>query len=136
MATARSLLGYRGDAEDLVQATFEMAVRHFSELRDEGALWAWLVTIETREAFRWRRRLSRSLNGTRQLDDWSAGDVPGSLELRDAVGRLPPRVRTAVVLHYMADLTITQTAAAMRVSENTVKTQLKTGLRQSKEALG
>jgi RNA polymerase sigma-70 factor (ECF subfamily) len=135
MATARSLLGYRGDAEDLVQTTFEVAIRHISELRDESAIWSWLVTIETHEAFRWRRRLSRSLLKSQDLSRQFVHDSSTSLELRDALSRLSPRIRTAVVLHYMADLTTAQTAMAMGVSENTVKTQLKTGLRQLKEAL-
>lgn len=135
MAVARSLIGYHADSEDIVQATYEHALRHISELRTESALWSWLVVIETRETFRWRRRLARTMTAANFQAQAAEDDPSQTVALRDALNHLPRRVRTATVLHYMADLTVREVSVAMGVSENTVKTQLRDGLRLLREAL-
>ena len=49
---------------------------------------------------------------------------------------LPPRTRAAVALHYLAGLSVRETAEALGVSENTIKSQVKTGLVRLREVLG
>ena len=44
-------------------------------------------------------------------------------------------MRAAVVLHHMVGLPVRDAASALGVSENTVKTQLRTGLARLREAL-
>ncbi len=56
--------------------------------------------------------------------------------MRAALAKLPRRIRAAIALHYLAGLTVPETARAMGVSENTVKSQLKTGLERLREDLG
>jgi RNA polymerase sigma factor (sigma-70 family) len=63
-------------------------------------------------------------------------DAAASIAVRDALRRLSPRVRAAVVLHHMVGLSVRETAAALGTSENTVKSQLKAGLQRLREALG
>jgi RNA polymerase sigma factor (sigma-70 family) len=46
------------------------------------------------------------------------------LDLSRALGRLSRRQRQAVVLHYLAGLTVEETAVAMRASADTVKKHL------------
>jgi DNA-directed RNA polymerase specialized sigma24 family protein len=139
LAIARSLRA--GDPEDLVQSTFELAIRNVGGLQRAESLWPWLVTIQAREAFRLRRRLRAAVafgigdGGDRGVLAGDDRDPAASADLRDALRRLPTRVRAAVVLHYMADLSVAETAAALGVSENTVKTQLKTGLRKLRESM-
>ncbi len=48
LAAARIITLDRAEAEDLVQTTFEIALRRIDTLRDPGALRAWLLRIETR----------------------------------------------------------------------------------------
>lgn len=50
------------------------------------------------------------------------------LDLLTALTRLPPTQRAAVVLRYWSDLSITETAAALGVSEGTVKSASSRGL--------
>jgi DNA-directed RNA polymerase specialized sigma24 family protein len=45
------------------------------------------------------------------------------------------RMRASVALHHMAGLSVAETAQALATSENTVKTQLRVGLRRLKESL-
>ena len=44
-----------------------------------------------------------------------------------ALGGLAPRVRTAIALHYLDDLSVRDVAGAMGVKEGTVKGYIKTG---------
>jgi RNA polymerase sigma-70 factor (ECF subfamily) len=128
LATARSILDDPFEAEDVVQATFEIALRERSSLRDLSATRAWLLRIETREAFRFSRRLRRLVPFDVQLHDGAGSLCSEQIELRDALSRLPTRERAAVVLHYIVGLTVADTAGALGTSENTVKTQLRLGL--------
>ena len=63
------------------------------------------------------------------------GPSTDDLAVRQAVAKLPPRMRTAVVLHHLAALPVAQTAEAMGVSQNTVKTLLRLGLARLREVL-
>src|SRR5262245_13247927 len=56
LATAIRLLGYRAEAEDAVQETFLIAMRHLASVRDAGAVGAWLHSVLRRECLRRRRR--------------------------------------------------------------------------------
>lgn len=136
LAAARYLVRSEADAADLVQATLEIAVRRRGQLRDPSRLRPWLLAIETREAFRLRRRLRSlvSLDGG-VLEVPVGGPSDDDLAVRLAIAKLPPRTRAAVVLHHLAALPVAQTAEAMGVSENTVKTLLRLGLAQLREVL-
>jgi len=50
------------------------------------------------------------------------------LVLAEALDDLPPRMRAAVVLHYVAGLSVAEVAEATGRSQNTVKTQLREAL--------
>jgi len=137
LAAARAVLLDEADAQDLVQTTLELAWRHRATLREPGAGRGWLLTIQMREAFRWRRRFARFV----RLD---AGvvEIPGpsvasadTIAIRDALRRLTPRVRAAVVLHHMVGLPVAEVATALGTSPNTVKTQLRVGLSRLREEL-
>jgi len=137
LATARLLVRDESDAEDLVQQTLESALRHADQLVDDSKLHAWLITIETREAIRTRRRLARAIRLARQPGSGTAtsNSTEGVIDLRAAVQRLPPRIRAAVVLHHMMGWSIAETAAVMAISENSVKSELRVGLKKLREIL-
>ena len=96
-------------------------------------MWPWLVAIQVRELFRWSRRLRALVVAAAGEPD--VVEMKTFTDLRVALDSLPPRIRAAVVLHYMADLSVADTARALGTSENTVKSQLKVGLSRLKEAL-
>ncbi|HEY7279972.1 MAG TPA: SigE family RNA polymerase sigma factor [Actinomycetota bacterium] len=52
-----------------------------------------------------------------------------------ALGELPPRMRAAVVLRFLNDASVTQTAEALGCSEGTVKSQTARGLDHLRERL-
>lgn len=138
LAAARLITLDNDEAQDLVQATFEIALRRIDSLREPTSLRAWLLRIESREAFRVLRRLRRFVRLDVHVRELESGDAgPGQrAEMREALLQLPARTRAAVALHYLAGLTVRETAEALGVSENTIKSQLKTGLARLREVLG
>lgn len=139
LAAARAITFDAAEAEDLVQTTFELAIRNVHQLRDPDALRAWLLTIQTREAFRVVRRLRRGfgLRGSGGVLEVPVPPIASAdrIVVRDALRGLPPRMRAVVVLHHMAGMTVPQVAVAVGRSENTVRSQLRVGLQRLREAL-
>ncbi len=125
------------EAADIVQATFEIAIRRIGTLRDPAALRAWLLRIATREALRAVRRLRRAVSLDRSVIEIvaPAGDGAERADVRRALLTLPRRTRAAVALHHLVGLSVRDTAQVLGVSENTVKTQLKSGLATLREVL-
>jgi RNA polymerase sigma-70 factor (ECF subfamily) len=137
LATARAITRDEAEAQDLVQATFERALRAAPTIRDAQAIRAWLLTVETREALRVVRRLRRTIRLDPTVHELPLGgpETSESLELDEALGRLSRPIRAAVVLHHMVGLSVRQTAQALGVTENTAKARLATGLARLREWL-
>jgi RNA polymerase sigma-70 factor (ECF subfamily) len=137
LAAARLICMNEDEAQDVVQITFEIALRRGHTLRDRSALRAWLLAIEAREAVRRARLMRRFISFRPQMHEVSASG-PGhdeTLALKESLRSLPRRVRAAIALHYLAGYSVRQTAEALGVSENTIKTQLRTGLARLREDL-
>ncbi|MBA2720449.1 MAG: sigma-70 family RNA polymerase sigma factor [Chloroflexi bacterium] len=137
LAAARLITLDDDEAQDLVQTTFEIALRQLDGLRDPRALRAWLLRVQTREAFRVVRRLRRlvSLDGHVREVPSVGSDAAQRIDVRDGLARLPRRTRAAIALHYLVGLSVPDTALALGVSENTVKSQVRTGLARLREDL-
>jgi RNA polymerase sigma-70 factor (ECF subfamily) len=137
LAAARAITLDDAEAQDVVQTTFEIAIRHQGELRDPTATRAWLLRIETREAFRVARRLRRFIRVDPSIASLPVAtpDAVESIVIRDALGALPRRMRATVVLHHMVGLSVAETAAALGTTDNTVKSQLKSALVRLREVL-
>jgi RNA polymerase sigma factor (sigma-70 family) len=133
-ALAHTITRNWSEAEDLYQSTFEIALRNAHQLRDPGAAKAWLVRIETREAFRVRRRLRRFVSLDARVEELrDDGEMGIAVDLRRAIAGLPPRTRAALLLHHYCGFSVDETASALGVSANTVKTQLRKGLARVRE---
>jgi RNA polymerase sigma-70 factor, ECF subfamily len=124
-------------SEDLTQETFLRAWYHIGQLRDGKALNGWLFRIAGNVSRLHRRR--RKGKDTVTLDgiEPPAGgaDIPlraGQKEqfehLQGAVARLPWKLKQAVILHYMEQLTIAEAADAAGIREGTLKSRLNRGL--------
>ena len=88
----------------------------------------------------WRRKESRQGDLPDPPDELAdPANQVGPAHLRDVVGRalaqVPPRQRAAVVLRYWSQLSVAETAAALRCSEGTVKSQTARGLATLRTAL-
>ena len=137
LATARAITRDEAEAQDLVQTTFERALRAAPTIRDAQAIRSWLLTVQTREALRVVRRLRRTLRLDPTIHELPVGgpETSESIELDEALGRLSRPIRAAVVLHHMVGLSVRETAAAIGVTENTAKARLAKGLARLREYL-
>lgn len=130
------ILRNRDDAEDVLMDTLITALDRGASLRDASAMRQWLLKIATNEALRRQRRIRRVT--WLQLSPDTPGpatDRTDHVALVQGLATLPIRSRAAVVLHYYADLPVADVAAVMGTSQNTVKSQLRTGLARLREVL-
>ena len=131
------LAGDRGHAEDLVQTALLKTYRHWGRITRSGEPTAYVRRVLVTTHTSWRRRLSTTEQVVEALPDRADPAVAPDAdeELRAALRSLPPRMRTAVVLRYYADLSEQQAAAAMGCSPSTVNTQTARGLQRLRAVL-
>jgi RNA polymerase sigma-70 factor (ECF subfamily) len=135
-SVAYLILRNRADAEDVLMDTLLTALDRGSSLRDPQAMRQWLLKIATNQALSRRRRFRRVTWLQLSPDTPSpAMDTTEHVALIQGLATLPIRSRAAVVLHYYADLPVAEVAAVMGTSQNTVKSQLRTGLARLRELL-
>lgn len=135
-AVAYLILRNRADAEDVLMDTLIRALDRGATLRDPSAMRRWLLQIATNQALGRQRRIRRVT--WLQLSPETPSpqlDTTEHVALMQGLASLPIRSRAAVVLHYYADLSVADVAAAMGTSQNTVKSQLRTGLARLRELL-
>jgi RNA polymerase sigma-70 factor (ECF subfamily) len=122
-------------SEDLTQESFLQAWQHIRNLRSDKALTAWLYRIAGNVSrLHLRRRRGKE---TASIDRFATGQASGDEQisdfdelerLKEAVGKLPEKLREVVVLHYMQHLTISEAAEAAGVREGTLKSRLNRAL--------
>jgi RNA polymerase sigma-70 factor (sigma-E family) len=139
MRTATFLAsGDRFAAEDLVQtALMRLYVawpRVNSETIDAYARKSLLNALidDRRRAFTRHERAHAEVP-ERGISDEISTDPEA--EVFQALAALPPRMRAAVVLRHLCDLSVTETADALNCSEGTVKSQTARALIQLRDAL-
>lgn len=127
----------RQTSEDLTQDTFLRAWDHIGQLRDGKALNGWLFRIAgNMSRLYWRKHKYEKpgqperLERRRDVVDGAeqAGEQEQFARLHRAVSKLPWKLRQAVVLHYMGQLTIAQAAHAAQVRQGTLKSRLNRAL--------
>jgi RNA polymerase sigma factor (sigma-70 family) len=134
----------RHASEDLTQETFFSAWHHIGQLKDDKALNGWLYRIAANVSrLHWRRHKHPETVGIEQIDaagssqtGFEAAEHREQLEqVRDAVARLPAKLRQTIVLHYLQQLTIAEAAEAAAIRQGTFKSRLNRALRALKESI-
>ncbi|MET7602853.1 SigE family RNA polymerase sigma factor [Streptomyces avermitilis] len=93
-----------------------------------------LARTRIRSAVRERRRIT--LFWSQREDKTENPDIPGAVDVQEALRRLPFRKRACVVLRHAFDLSEKDTALALGVSVGTVKSQTSKGMAELKRLLG
>ena len=118
-------VGDRWVAEELAQETVIRICQQWPKVRDMAAPHAWAHRVALNLANSWLRRRIAERKATAKLQlrqsAPTAVDSADVLAVRAAVGELPERQRTALVLRYFADLPAAQAATVMGCKESTVR---------------
>lgn len=152
---AFSVLQNEADAEEAAQEAFLKAFTHLSSFRRESKFSTWLIQIAVNEARMKRRKdrkfLYESMDDRdqneegdyipRDFADWR--EIPSEAlqraELREALQKavhsLHPKYREVFVMRDIQNLNIAETAAALQISEASVKTRLLRARLQMRDAL-
>jgi RNA polymerase sigma-70 factor (sigma-E family) len=125
-------------ADDLAQAAAIKAYTHWARAAGADNTDAYVNAILVREFLHERRSAWRRLVSLADAPETAArqSDHDSSLDLRSAVGALPPRQRAVLVLRFYCDLNIYQTAGALGCSPGTVKSQTAKALDSLRRAMG
>jgi RNA polymerase sigma-70 factor (ECF subfamily) len=118
------MTGSMTDSEDLAQETFLRAYRQLESYRGESKFSSWLYRIGINLCLNWRKRQQREAD---LLAEWvqrnepaaSAGD-DRSGEIQQALMKLHPKQRAAIVLTVYEGLNHAEAATALGCSETTV----------------
>jgi RNA polymerase sigma-70 factor (ECF subfamily) len=125
-------------SEDLTQESFFNAWHHIGQLKDGKALNGWIYRIASNVSkLHWRKHKHKEVIGIEGLE------MPQSSEgehekmehneqlehLKDAVERLPMKLRETIILHYMHHLTIADATEAAGLNQGTFKSRLNRALK-------
>jgi RNA polymerase sigma-70 factor (ECF subfamily) len=131
---ASRLAGRGCDAEDLVQVTFLTAWKSARAFRGQASVRGWLLAITARVAWRARRSWRRRLRLRSSLElfpvplEEGVEDAAARREqlrrVRDALERLPYRLRVVYLMCEVEGLSRVEVARALDLPEGTVRRRL------------
>ncbi|NIP26388.1 MAG: sigma-70 family RNA polymerase sigma factor [Phycisphaerae bacterium] len=132
---ANRLLGWPGVVEDIVQDVFLAAFLGLKKFRCECSLKTWLftITINKCRSYRYKQMLylrffSRASVKTSAVLNPTADNVLMNDETFDkvrlAVQALPARYREPVILRYLQELSMEETARILSISRNALQVRL------------
>jgi len=153
--SAYSILQNEADAEEVAQEAFLKAFRHLKTFRREARFSTWLIQIainESRMRLRKdRKNLYESIDEGKDCDegdyipkdfaDWR--EIPSEAfersrlkkALHTAMAGLAPKYREVFVLRDVEEMSISETANALGITEASVKTRLLRARLQMRDAL-
>jgi RNA polymerase sigma-70 factor (ECF subfamily) len=130
----------REDAEDITQQAFQKAFVHFRQFEGNSSFSTWLTRIVMNEALMWLRR-KRALSGVLIEESSMSNETALALDFPDlgpnpedsclqrerkrilsaAINELSPRMRAAIHLREIGELSIEETAHVLGLSVGAVK---------------
>lgn len=140
--TARAILRSDDDAEDAMQEAYVSAYQHLGDFQGRAKFSTWLTRIAVHAALG-KIRKGKRITSLEDLEEHgeaamaiteegrmstSPEDAASDTELRaaleQAVDALPPTFRTVFVMRAVEELSVTETAEALEIPEETVRTRL------------
>lgn len=128
VALASVLTGVGEVGRDVAQESMVKAFRDWSTVGQLDRPGAWVRRVTINAAMSWHRSRSRERAARSRLRaDAVQPLAPPEDTFWDAVRSLPPRQRSAVVLHHLEDLPVAEVADVLGVAVGTVKASLAKG---------
>lgn len=131
----------RAIAEEATQPAWVIAWKRLGDVRDEGHLRPWLVTVAANEARQLLRKRRRRAEIEVAAD---AARLPGGtdpatdvvdIDVRDAMARLDPDDRALLALRYVAGFDSNELAKAIGISPSGTRNRLERLLKRLREEL-
>ena len=126
-----NLAGEPGLADDVLQDVFLIIYRKIGWLNDPDLLRPWVYRIATRETFRVLKKRSRWREepfDETTIATLAAPEVGVDLDVK-VLESVSPSSRAVLMLHYLEDLSLKETAEVLDISLGTVKSRLAYGLK-------
>lgn len=136
LRTAYLITGRRDLAEDAVQEAFVLCYRKLPSLRHPEAFSVWfyriLVNVCRRIASRKKKVFpledhlleNQSVVPDNQIPEEIVTENETSAEIRRALSKLNPHLRTAIILYYYNHMSVQEIARVLQCFEGTVKSRL------------
>ena len=121
---ARSILNKEEDAEDAVQEGILKAWQKRNKLKDESLFRTWSTRIVINTCYDMIRKNKPLLFFGEDAPEIPVSGVEGDTDLFLALWDLPPKIRIAVVLHYVEGYTTEEVAFILKIPQGTVKSRL------------
>lgn len=140
-----SLTDSKEDAEDLYQSAWEKAIRSIKQYDPSKPFEKWLFAICVNT---YRDKVRRSEHKKvlkfpsadeqeRVLSSVASEekDTDGSIVLKEAVKKLKPPLREAIILYYFRDYSVSELSEMLHIPEGTVKSRLSAARQQLRKEL-
>jgi RNA polymerase sigma-70 factor (ECF subfamily) len=125
---AYRMTGSLTDTQDLAQETFIQAYQQLDTFRGEAKFSSWLYRIALNRCLNWRKRESRreQVHNTWTKEHEQPNDANPTLflQVQEALAKLPPKQRAAIVLTVYQGLSHAEAAKLLECSETTVSWRL------------
>lgn len=131
------LVGEPQLAEDILQEVFLILYRKIGWLNDPKLFRAWTYRIASRESFRYLKKEARWREQIRdeeilyQIPTVESGPEYDSdliAKIPELLAEVSPASRAVLILHYLEELTLSETAEILDISLGTAKSRLAYGL--------
>jgi RNA polymerase sigma-70 factor, ECF subfamily len=130
-----------GDAEDLVQDVFILAMKRISELRTAEAFRGWLGAIARRRAIDYFRDARRRVPFDEGMERehgarGRSGASAEALEVLDLIRKLPEAYRETLLMRLVEGMTGPEIARQTGLTPESVRVNLCRGMKMLRESLG
>ena len=136
-----------GDADDLVQDVFLMALRRLSSLRDATRFGGWLAAIARNRAHDYHRHSVNAVEWSEGLpagereaspmrNPTSAGAAGEAATILAAIRSLPDAYKETLILRLVEGMTGPEIAARTGLTPGSVRVNLHRGMQQLRERIG
>ena len=131
------LTGDESLAEDILQEVFIIIYRKLGWLSEPKVFRAWAYRIASRETFRClkkERRWTEQIRDDEILENVSGAEKPALFEpeltarLPGLLAQISPAARAVIVLHYLEEMSLSETASVLDIAPGTAKSRLAYGL--------
>lgn len=119
------ILKNRDDAEDAIQNTLLITYEHLDELKSPNKFKPWIIKILTRECYKiYNKKIYHLDIDEVNCADEKNFDIETKISLWNIIQSLNTNYRTVIMLFYFEDMSISDIANALDISEDNAKKRL------------